>query len=83
MLQRKFKAAMVIVEQAGSGISIHQDLRAAGAKWILHAPVKGDKAVRLAQQSAKIEAGQVYLPKEVPLALDLRKRDRRLPERQA
>ncbi len=66
MLQRKFKAAMVIVEQAGSGISIHQDLRAAGAKWIFVAPVKGDKAVRLARQSAKIEAGHVYLPKEAP-----------------
>ncbi len=73
---------MVIVEQAGSGISIFQDLRAGRADWIFEAPIKGDKSGRLAQQSAKIEAGQVYLPKEVPLALDLRERDRRLSERQ-
>ena len=66
MLQRKFKAVMVIVEQAGSGISIFQDLKADRADWIFHAPVKGDKAVRLAQQSAKIEAGHVYLPKKAP-----------------
>ncbi len=66
MLRRKFGAAMVIVEEAGSGISIHQDLKADRADWIFQAPVKGDKAWRLARQSAKIEAGHVYLPKEAP-----------------
>ena len=65
-LQNEFQATMVIVERASSGISLYQDLRRAGAEWIFNLKPEGDKASRLAHQSAKIEAGRVYLPEKAP-----------------
>ena len=63
-LKKDFQVTMVIVERAGSGISLYQDLDSTGEKWIFHLRPDGDKASRLAHQSAKIEAGMVYLPEK-------------------
>jgi predicted phage terminase large subunit-like protein len=65
-LKNEFQATMVIVERAGSGISLYQDIRRAGGIWIFNLSPKGDKVLRLSHQSAKIEQGQVYLPIEAP-----------------
>ena len=63
-LKNDFQATMVVVENAGSGISLYQDLQGARPEWIFNLNPQGDKASRLAHQSAKIEAGRVYLPKK-------------------
>ena len=65
-LQDEFRAKMVIVEWAGSGVSLYYDLRNSGKRWLEYLSPAGDKASRLAHQSAKIEAGMVYLPKKAP-----------------
>lgn len=65
-LQKQYDARLVIVEANASGAAIYQDLRAAGATWIMNYRPRHDKAARLAQQSAKIEAGQLYLPNSAP-----------------
>jgi predicted phage terminase large subunit-like protein len=62
---------VILVEDAGSGTSLIQDLwaqqiRATGIK-----PV-GDKIVRMAAQAAKIEGGQVYVAQNAPWLEDLR-----------
>lgn len=62
--QRDHDADCVIVEQAGTGISLFQDLRRDGHDWIRTLKPVGDKESRAAHQSAKIERGMVLLPAE-------------------
>ena len=73
-LRLEFDPTMVLVEKAGSSFSLYQDLRKEGADWqdlrkegadwIFNLHPKRDKVSRLTHQSAKIEAGHVYLPKK-------------------
>src|SRR5262249_12767671 len=65
-LQAKFKAHAVIVEKAGSGISLYQNIRRAGLSWIYFVSPKLDKHQRAAQRTAKVEEGIVYLPVSAP-----------------
>ena len=65
-LKEEFQITMAIIESAGSGTSLHQDIDRLGGKWLHSLRPDGDKVSRLAHQSAKIEAGMVYLPKEAP-----------------
>lgn len=65
-LIRRYKPNLVVIESAGSGISLHQDLRRDGFDFVKSLSPKGDKVGRLAHQSAKIEAGAVYLPSSAP-----------------
>jgi predicted phage terminase large subunit-like protein len=65
-LRAKFKAHAVIVEKAGSGISLYQNLRRAGLGWIYTLSPKGDKQQRAAQRTPTIEGGLVYLPVSAP-----------------
>lgn len=65
-LKKDFQATVVIVEHAGSGISLFQNLHDPNDQWIFNLNPRGDKAARLAQQSAKIEDGMVYLPRKAP-----------------
>jgi len=59
-------AATVLIEDAGPGLNLLQDLRAAKPHGMSH-PIgvkpEGSKVDRMAAQSAKIEAGHVLLPK--------------------
>ena len=65
--KKLWSAGMVIVEGINNGLSLFQDLRAQGAQWIFKLGTEGmDKMTRLAQQSAKIEAGMVVLPEHAP-----------------
>jgi predicted phage terminase large subunit-like protein len=56
----------VLIEDKGSGTSLLQDLSStSGLRPIAFRP-DGDKVTRLAAQSAKIEAGYVFLPENAP-----------------
>jgi predicted phage terminase large subunit-like protein len=58
-----------LIEDAGPGMNLVQDLRADPKKPIVN-PIaikpEGSKVERMVAQSAKIEAGHVYLPKDAP-----------------
>jgi predicted phage terminase large subunit-like protein len=61
----------ILIEDAGSGTSLRQDLYNSGIPAIGIKP-KGDKVMRMSGVSAKIEAGAVYLPRRAPWLDDLR-----------
>jgi predicted phage terminase large subunit-like protein len=64
---RLYEATSVLIEDKGSGTSLIDDLRQENADDVV-APIailpEGDKLLRLSAQSAKVEAGQVHLPKD-------------------
>jgi predicted phage terminase large subunit-like protein len=63
----KWNADLVIVESAGSGISIFQNVRRATGKfWITSLKPEGSKKDRASQQSPKFERGEVWIPTEAP-----------------
>ena len=57
----KYPNAKVLIEDAGSGTSLIQDLHADGVRVQAIRPL-GDKVVRMSAQTARIEEGRVYLP---------------------
>ena len=60
------RATTVLIEDAGPGMNLLQDLRAAtpaGMTRPIGVKPEGSKVDRMAAQSAKIEAGHVFLPK--------------------
>ena len=65
-LRKKWKPKLIVVEKAGVGIALGNDLMRDGLRDIQALPAIGDKMQRLSLQSAKIEAGQVRLPKSAP-----------------
>jgi predicted phage terminase large subunit-like protein len=69
-LARKFGARRVVVEDAGTGTSLVQELR-----WIVSGIIavkrQGDKIARMSAASAKFEAGRVFLPERAPWLPDL------------
>jgi len=72
-LARDFAADSVLIEKAGFGLmllqELHYDLPSAMVRPIGIVP-KGDKKDRFAAQAARIEAGHVYLPKEAEWRAD-------------
>jgi predicted phage terminase large subunit-like protein len=70
----KHNANTVLIEDKGSGTSLIQDIKQANTYGIQD-PIgilpEGDKVTRMSAQSAKIEAGQVYLPKQAGWLGDL------------
>jgi predicted phage terminase large subunit-like protein len=72
-LARMFGPDAILIEKAGFGFSLLQELRhnpPSGMVEPIAIVPKGDKQDRLAAQSAKIEAGQVLLPHEAPWLAD-------------
>jgi predicted phage terminase large subunit-like protein len=61
----KYKDPKIIIESAGSGIALAQDLTAEGLKISAINPV-GDKVMRMSAQTARIEEGRVFIPKSAP-----------------
>jgi len=59
-------AATVLIEDAGSGTHLIQDLKREGKLRPIAMRPEGDKIVRMEAQSAVIEAGHVLLPEEAP-----------------
>ena len=62
----RWNAHRILIEKAASGHALLQDLRRDTGLSLIPITPKHDKETRLAQVSAKIEAGQVYLPEEAP-----------------
>jgi predicted phage terminase large subunit-like protein len=57
----KYPNAKILIEDAGSGMSLIQDLRAEGIPVQAIRPF-ADKVVRMSAQTARIEKGRVHLP---------------------
>ena len=69
-LAKKWGARRVLVEDAGAGTSLVQELRSRVSGIVAVKP-QGDKASRMAVASAKFEAGQVLLPERAAWLPDL------------
>ena len=65
-LRTKCHPKLIVVEQAGVGIALGTDLLRDGLRDVQSLSPKGDKMQRLSLQSAKMEAGQVRMPKSAP-----------------
>lgn len=63
-LARRDKPDAVLIEDRGSGIQLIHDLRDSGDVHPIAVSPEGDKVTRMYAQSAKIEAGCVFLPRE-------------------
>lgn len=68
----EFGAQRVLIEQAGSGISLLQDLHRLSSLNAIGVVPKQDKASRLMSVSAMIEAGRISLPENAPWLADFR-----------
>jgi predicted phage terminase large subunit-like protein len=72
-LAERFSPQTILIEDAGFGLSLLQDLRTnlpAHMTQPLGVKPVGTKSERLVAQTAKIEAGHVHLPKEAPWLSD-------------
>jgi predicted phage terminase large subunit-like protein len=64
------KASQVLIEDAGFGTALIQELKTADLSVIAVKP-EYDKKIRMGIQSGKFENGQVFFPKEAPWLRDL------------
>ena len=73
-LATQWNARNIIIEDKGSGTSLIQQLRTEhhGTPYPNAFLPKDDKITRLHAQSARIEAGHVWLPERTPWLEDLR-----------
>ena len=55
----------LLIEKMGSGLSLIQDLKRQHIHAVAIQP-KGDKVIRMNAQTARIEAGSVFLPRKAP-----------------
>jgi predicted phage terminase large subunit-like protein len=68
-LAGEYDAKTILIEDAGPGMNLLQDLRSDPKKPMVNPiPIKpeGSKVERMVAQSAKIESGHVHLPKDAP-----------------
>lgn len=64
-MRDKWRADLVIVEKAGSGISLLQNIQHAGNnQWLQPKEPVGSKQDRASQQTPKFERGEIWLPRE-------------------
>ena len=64
-LREKHPNATLLIEDKGSGTGLIQELRASNVAVIAINP-QGDKQTRVANISARFEAGAVFFPKSAP-----------------
>ena len=69
-LATRYQADPVLIEDAGHGTPLIQDLRKGEKVRPIPIKPKGDKITRMSAESAKIEAGQVWLPHLAPWLQD-------------
>jgi predicted phage terminase large subunit-like protein len=72
---RRFHADTLLIEDKGSGTSLIQELRSEDNRGVplpIAFTPESDKVTRMSAQSAKIEAGQVYLPPQASWLDDFR-----------
>lgn len=64
-LKKRFAADAVIMEKAGAGRSVLQNIRQRdGHRWLIAKEAEHSKIVRAEAQSPKVQQGRVWLPKE-------------------
>jgi len=64
--QESFAADSVLIEDTGHGTAVIQELRDGGALDTIGIRPEADKITRMSAQSAKIEAGRLFLPTKAP-----------------
>jgi len=65
--RKKFGAELVILEKAGSGISLGQNIRRGNQnRWLQVIPPAGSKQDRASQQTPKFERGEIWVPTDAP-----------------
>jgi predicted phage terminase large subunit-like protein len=69
-LAEDHRAGVVVIEDAASGIQLVQELRREGFSRITPVKPKGDKIMRMTAQTAMIEAGRVFIPRDAPWLAD-------------
>jgi predicted phage terminase large subunit-like protein len=68
---KQHKASRILIEDAGFGTALIQELKTASLFSVVPVKPEHDKKTRMAIQSAKFENGQVLFPKEAPWLADL------------
>ncbi len=63
-------ATIILIEEKASGIQLIQELKREGVSVTAYDPLGNDKLMRLVAQTAVIENGQVFLPKDAPWLTD-------------
>jgi predicted phage terminase large subunit-like protein len=71
---RRRPGSVTLIEDAGTGAALHQDLRHEAGMYAIAIRREGDKIVRLTAVTPVIEAGKVSLPHDAPW-LDVFKRE--------
>lgn len=72
-LAQRENAKRILIERAGSGISLIQDLNRSTKLNVIGIVPKQDKATRLMSVTAMIEAGKVLIPAEAPWLAEFRR----------
>ena len=67
------KARLVLIEEAGSGIQLIQDLKANTRLFVKGVVPKDDKATRMLGVSHMIEAGRIAVPSHAPWLADFQR----------
>lgn len=67
---RAYGASVVLIEDAGPGTALLQELRHECRPRPTGVRPEGDKVLRMEAQTPRIEAGQVYLPEDAPWLAD-------------
>jgi len=60
------RAGVVLIEDTSAGIQLIQELRREGFARITAVKPQGDKVMRMRAQTAMIEAGKVFIPRDAP-----------------
>lgn len=72
-LATEMNAKRILIEHAGSGISLIQDLKRTSALNVIGIVPKQDKATRLMSGTAMIEAGRILVPQEASWLAEFRR----------
>lgn len=79
-LRNRYRADKVIMEEAGSGYALYQDLRATGDLRLIMIPAVSSKEERFNGCLAEVEAGHFLLPSEAPWLDDFRHEMQAFPD---
>jgi predicted phage terminase large subunit-like protein len=66
ILRDQYKAQLILIEEAGSGVQLVQDLKQDGGISVRGIIPRDDKATRLLSVSHLIEGGQIAVPADAP-----------------
>jgi predicted phage terminase large subunit-like protein len=79
-LRKRYRADKVIMEEAGSGFALYQDLRSTGEQRLIMIPPVSSKEERFNGCLAEVEAGHFLLPSAAPWLDDFRRELQAFPD---